>query len=132
MKISSDTSDSEEERNVTPTKKRKLHYEQKYSHLWEKDRMFSGWVKKSTRGDYYFYCESCKCDLKCGGGKRVLKSMQKVLNIRVMLKVGVVLVCIFFGFKLFISFLIKCMKELGIILWLNYFIFQNYLFYSQP
>jgi len=65
--------DSEEERNVTPTKKRKLHYEQKYSHLWEKDQKFSGWVKKSNKGDYYFYCTSCKSDLKCGGGKRVLE-----------------------------------------------------------
>ncbi|KAK0077509.1 hypothetical protein PV325_003892 [Microctonus aethiopoides] len=73
MKISSDTSDKEEEWNVTSTKKRKLHSEQKYSHLWEKNQMFSGWVKKSTRGDYYFYCESCKCDSKCEGGKRVLE-----------------------------------------------------------
>lgn len=65
-------SDSDEERIVTPTKKRKLHYEQKYSHLWEKDKKYSGWVKKSSKGDYYFNCNSCKCDLKCGGGKRVL------------------------------------------------------------
>ncbi|RVE46071.1 hypothetical protein evm_009295 [Chilo suppressalis] len=64
---------SEEEGNVTPTKKRKLHYEQKYLNLWEKDQKFSGWVTKSNKGDYYFYCKSCKCDLKCGGGKKVLE-----------------------------------------------------------
>lgn len=71
MEISGD-SDIEEEQNVTPTKKRKLHYEQKYSHLWEKDIDYSGWIKKSNKGDYYCYCNLCKCDLKCGGGKRVL------------------------------------------------------------
>lgn len=52
------SSDSEEERNVTPTKKRKLHYDQKYSHS-ERVKEYSGWVRKSNKGDNFFYCESC-------------------------------------------------------------------------
>lgn len=82
------SSDSEEERSVTPTKKRKLHYEQKYSHLWEKDQKFSGWVKKSNKGDYYFYCESFKCDLKCGEGKRVLKKHAESIKHKSIVKGG--------------------------------------------
>ncbi|CAH2092487.1 unnamed protein product [Euphydryas editha] len=71
-------------------KKRKLHYEQKYSHLWEKDKNYSGWVKKSNKGDYYFYCNSCKCDLKCGGGKRVLKKHAESIKHRNNIKGAVI------------------------------------------
>lgn len=107
------SSDSEEEQNVTPTKKRKLHYEQKYLQLWEKDKNYSSWIKKSDKGDYYCYCNVCKCDLKCGGGKRVLtkhaESIKHKNNIKGWCGVwskstyftGVVF-C--FGFKLFTCF----------------------------
>lgn len=55
-----------------PRKARKRHYDQKYSKLWEKDKEFAGWLQESTKGEGYFYCKSCRCDLKCAGGRFIL------------------------------------------------------------
>lgn len=78
--------------------KEKSFNEQKFSNLWVKDEKYSGWVKKSSKGVYFFYCNSCKSDLKCGGGKRVLdkhaESTKHKFNVK--LKVDVCgLVCDF-------------------------------------
>lgn len=65
MIMDSDSSESDAKRLGTPPRKvRKRHYEQKYSKLWEKDKEFAG--------EGYFYCKSCRCDLKCAGGRFIV------------------------------------------------------------
>jgi len=52
-----------------PNKKKK-RYNQKYSTMWENQHKYKGWVRKSIKGNEFFYCTACKCDLKCSGGGR--------------------------------------------------------------
>lgn len=73
MDSDSSESDAQSSRLGTPPRKaRKRHYDQKYSKLWEKDKEFAGWLQESTKGEGYFYCKSCRCDLKCAGGRFIL------------------------------------------------------------
>lgn len=58
--------------NSPPRKLKKIHYDQKYSKLWEKDKDYAGWITVSNKGNQYFHCKACGCDLKCGGGKFIL------------------------------------------------------------
>lgn len=126
------SSDSEEEQNVTPTKKRKLHYEQKYLQLWEKDENYSSWIKKSNKGDYYCYCNVCKCDLKCGGGKRVLtkhaESIKHKNNIKGWCGLSLLTLLVWYFvlvLNYLLAFLIKCKKELGNVNILNVSLFNH-------
>lgn len=68
--LSSDEENSRE--NTPPRKKIKMHYNQKYSKLWEKEKDYAGWIAGSRKGDQFFYCKVCRCDLKCGGGKFII------------------------------------------------------------
>lgn len=73
--MDADSSESEVQSSrlgTPPRKARKRHYEQKYSKLWEKDKEFASWLQESTKGEEYFYCKSCRCDLKCVGGRFIL------------------------------------------------------------
>ncbi|XP_057339780.1 uncharacterized protein LOC130677158 [Microplitis mediator] len=62
-------SENESDENSPPRKHRKLHYEQKYSKICEKESEYAGWIKPSNRGNQFFYCTACNSNLKCGGGK---------------------------------------------------------------
>ncbi|KAK9872732.1 hypothetical protein WA026_019513 [Henosepilachna vigintioctopunctata] len=73
--MDSDSSKSETQSSrlgTPPRKQRKRHYDQKYSKLREKDKEFAGWLQESTKGEGYFYRKSCRCDLKCSGGRFIL------------------------------------------------------------
>ncbi|CAG5028480.1 unnamed protein product [Parnassius apollo] len=50
----------------SPPKKKNVKYEQKFVNLWLKDDRFKGWLRKSTKGETYFFCSACNCDRKCG------------------------------------------------------------------
>lgn len=50
----------------SPPKKKNVKYEQKFVNSWLKDDRFKGWLKKSTKGETYFFCSACNCDRKCG------------------------------------------------------------------
>lgn len=69
---SSISSESDKEQSTTSTKKRKRHYDMKYSDSWEHDKKYCGWLKRSVKGCNFFFCKICKIDLKCGAGTRVL------------------------------------------------------------
>lgn len=61
----------------SPPKKKNVKYEQKFVNSWLKDDRFKGWLKKSTKGETYFFCSACNCDRKCG-----IKMSVKILKMR--------------------------------------------------
>lgn len=74
-------------RSETPPRKvRKRHYDQKYIKSWEKEKEYAGWLQGSAKGDEYFYCKACKCNLKCAGGRFILNkhanSLKHVSNVK--------------------------------------------------
>lgn len=63
--MSTDSDSDTEFGKGTPSKKRKLYrYNQKYCNTWEQAKRFQGWLKRSDKGDEYFHCNACNCDLK--------------------------------------------------------------------
>ena len=63
--MSSDSDNSVSEYD-SPKKTKKAVYRQKYIKSWETDERFKGWIGKSKKGDYFFHCNACDCDNKCG------------------------------------------------------------------
>lgn len=66
------SNESDNDENSPPRKLRKIHYDQKYSKFWEKEPEYAGWIKPSTKGNKFFQCTACNCDLKCSGGKYII------------------------------------------------------------
>lgn len=65
-----DYNSEEEKRSKT---KKKMRYSTKYSAAFENDPLFKGWIKGSTKGDSYAFCNPCGSHLKLTAGKTDLK-----------------------------------------------------------
>lgn len=56
---------------------RKKKYYQRYSHSYEEDPEFVGWVTASPKGEYFAHCIPCDVELSISGGKADLKRHAK-------------------------------------------------------
>lgn len=59
MDVDSDFSDSNESRRLVKSKLKPKMYVYKYNFEWEKEKMFKDWLRKSSKGDRYFFCKVC-------------------------------------------------------------------------